>query len=75
MTTKTIIRMKLDRTTKGAVRLQEVDAAGKELHSDDDGALVATQYLRKKKLAEILGLSQITDANVPKQVTLEISVG
>ena len=72
--TKTTVYLKLVYATAGAVRYQEVDEKGNPLKKDSDGALVATQYLRKEKLAKVLGLDRITEANAPQSVKLEISV-
>lgn len=48
---KHVVKMKLEKETPGALQYKEVNSKGKVLKSDEDGALVVSQYLRKKKLA------------------------
>lgn len=45
-----IIRMRLDRETKGALLYQEIDFNGKDLKGDLDGAVLRTIYIRKLAL-------------------------
>ena len=55
----------LEKTTPGAVRYMEVDANGKQLKGDADGALAPTIYFRKAAMG----------AEVPQRLTIEIKVG
>ena len=56
------IQFALEKTTPGTIRYMQVDAAGKQLRGDDDGATAPTLYLRKKALGE----------NVPQKLKVTI---
>ena len=59
---KMVVRFKLERETKGAVRYEEVDKSGNK-KAIADGATVGTLYLRK---------SSVGDA-IPKSLTVTIN--
>jgi hypothetical protein len=50
--TKHVVHYALEKTTPGAVRYMQVDETGKQLKGDEDGALAATIYFRKKALGD-----------------------
>jgi hypothetical protein len=59
------VHFAFDRSTRGALRYQEVNDAGQPIRTDADGAMVGTLYLRKAKLA----------GAIPRRITVTIDAG
>lgn len=64
-----VLRMRLDKETKGAVRYQEIDEHGGKIGTDIEGALLVSVYLRKTALREWQGNSKI-----PKMLSIAVTV-
>lgn len=60
---KTVVLFKLEKTTPGAVRYQEIDSGGAPLKTSDPGCHIGSLYVRKSALG----------GTVPEKLKVEIS--
>jgi hypothetical protein len=60
---KTTVKFKLEKTTPGAVRYQEVDDSGNKLTTRSAKCVIGSLYIRKLAL----------EGNVPQEMTVDIN--
>ena len=63
------IQMQLETITKGAVRYREIDNQGNPLRTNDQGAMLATVYIRKEALNKAFG-----SGFIPNDISVTVTV-